>query len=108
MNATVFIVAFCVLLPVNFLLWRFVASRVVVSGCDHCWREVSRSWVPPCAKVRSGGGWYSPTEMSAERAYLERLVSGSTVVGLRCSKCGDVASRTMLGKHLSVSGSAAP
>jgi hypothetical protein len=66
--------------------------------CDHLWIEIGRAHVPP-RDVTSGGGSFTPEEWRELHAQMERISSGSTVVELRCSACGDVSSRVMLGDH---------
>lgn len=59
--------------------------------CKHAWDVVGRSYNPSQrVDVKSATG---------ESLYIvERLLLGTTTVSLRCSKCGDVTTKRILGK----------
>lgn len=57
----------------------------------HTWEEAKRYFVPPLHK----GKW--ETTGFWETYEIKQLLNGYTVIELRCSECGKLASETLLG-----------
>lgn len=63
----------------------------MMKRCRHRWDVVGRAYSPPHSiEFKSAGG--------SALDVVDRLMSGWTTVSLRCSVCGDVAARQIIGR----------
>ncbi len=69
-----------------------------MTRCRHRWEVLARLYSPPASSFKTGGFDGRGGAVEDYFAWVRMMTLGHTDVSLRCTTCGDVATRVLEGR----------